>query len=170
MAICGKISGSIDLALQGKTLGDGLKDNNGSAMLSMQNGRISRDLLEKASIDLRNVFRKGEGTATVNCLLAVMHLKDGIGQLAPVRLRSTAATLNAAGHVDFRNQTLDITLQSDRNSTGFLALDLPVQVSGPWSQPKTGLLKSGDPAAAGGTIGNLPPALQGIAAASGCAK
>jgi len=169
-ALSGKISGGIDLVLQGKTLGDGLKDNSGSAVLSMQNGRISRDLLEKASIDLRNVFRKGEGTATVNCLLAVMRLKNGIGQLAPVRLRSTAATLNAVGHVDFRNQSLDITLQSDRNSTGFLALDLPVQMSGPWSQPKTGLLKGGDPAPAGGSIGDLPPALQGIAAANACAK
>lgn len=169
-ALSGKISGGLGLALQGKTLGDGLNNSSGSAILSMQNGRISRDLLEKASTDLRNVFRKGEGTAKVNCFLAVMHLKDGVGQLAPVWLRSTAATLNAAGRVDFRNQTLDITLQSDRNSTGFLALDLPVQISGPWSQPKTGLLKGGSPALTSGTVSNLPPSLQGIAAANACAK
>jgi uncharacterized protein involved in outer membrane biogenesis len=169
-ALAGRISGGVDLALQGKTLGDALKDNTGSAVLSMRNGRISRDLLEKASTDLRNIFRKGEGTATISCLLAVMHLKDGQGRLAPVRLRSTAATLNAAGQVDFRNQTLDITLRSERDSTGFLALDLPLQLSGPWSRPKASLLKGGSPLLAGDAIGELPPALQGIAAANGCAK
>ncbi|HVI91456.1 MAG TPA: AsmA-like C-terminal region-containing protein [Dongiaceae bacterium] len=167
-ALSGKISGGIDLALQGKTLSDGLKSNSGSAVLSMQNGRISRDLLEKASTDLRNVFRKGEGTAVVNCLLAVMHLQNGIGQVAPAKLRSTAATLNAAGRVDFRNQTLDLTLQSDRNSTGFLALDLPVRLRGSWSQPKVDLLRGGGPAVASSALGDLPPALQGVAVANSC--
>lgn len=166
--LSGKITAGIDLALHGKTLGDGLKNSKGGAVLSMASGRISRDLLEKASTDLRNIFRKGEGTAKVDCLLAVMRLENGIGVLAPVRLRSSAATLNAAGRINFLDQSLDLTLQSDRNSTGFLALDMPVRLSGPWSQPKAGLSNKGSLPAGGNPLSDLSPDLQGIAAANAC--
>ncbi|HVJ31539.1 MAG TPA: AsmA family protein [Terriglobia bacterium] len=167
--LSGKLTGAVSLTLQGKTIRDGLKASSGGAVISMMNGRVSRDLLEKASIDLRNVFRKGEGSAQVSCLLAVLRLKNGVGALAPVRLRSSEATLNGEGRVDFLAQTLDLTLQSDRKSTSFLALDIPIRLSGPWQQPKVSLLgKAGRIKLADDPTGDLPPALQGIIEANSC--
>jgi len=167
--LSGKLTGSLALALQGKTIRDGLKASSGSAVISMMNGRVSRDLLEKASIDLRNVFRNGAGTVQVSCMLAILRLKNGVGALAPIRLRSSEATLNGQGRVDFLSQTLDLTLQSDRKSTSFLALDIPIRISGPWQQPKVNLLgNAGRIKLADDPVGDLPPAQQGIVAANSC--
>jgi len=167
--LSGKLSAGMKLTLTGKTVQDGLKTSTGGAVLSMTNGRVSRDVLEKASMDLRNVFRKGEGTVQVTCLLGVMRLQNGIGQLDPLRLRTSQAVINGKGRVDFLHQTLDLTLQSDKKTTDFLALDIPVRLSGPWQKPGIELMgKSPQPKSAAAKLDDLSPGLRDIAAGNAC--
>jgi uncharacterized protein involved in outer membrane biogenesis len=167
--LSGKISAGVSLVLTGKTVQEGLKASKGGAVLSMTNGRISRDLLEKASTDLRNVFRKGEGTAQVVCLLGVMHLQNGIGQLSPLRLQTSQAVINGQGRIDFLHESLDITLQSDHKTTDFLALDIPLHLTGPWQQPAVDISgKSVKVKPAALMMDDLSPALRGIAGGNAC--
>jgi uncharacterized protein involved in outer membrane biogenesis len=167
--LSGKLSAGIKFTLTGKTVQDGLKTSTGGVVLSMTNGRVSRDLVEKASTDLRNVFRKGEGTAQVTCLLGVMRLQNGIGQLDPLRLRTSQAVINGKGRVDFLHQTLDLTLQSDKKTTDFLALDIPVRLTGPWQKPGIELMgKSPQPKSTAAKLDDLSPALRDIAAGNAC--
>jgi hypothetical protein len=60
-----------------------------------------------------------------------MTVKDGVGTLLPLRLESDAAILLGGGTVDLAGRRLDLTLKTERDSTGFFALDLPIRVSGP---------------------------------------
>jgi uncharacterized protein involved in outer membrane biogenesis len=167
--LSGKISAGITLSLTGKTVGQGLKAGTGGAVLSMTNGRVSRDVLEKASTDLRNVFRKGEGTAQVTCLLGVMRLKSGIGVVDPLRLRTSQAVINGKGKVDFLHQTLDLTLRSDRKSTDFLALDIPIHLSGAWQNPSVDLKKTPpQPSPPAAKLDDLSAVLRDIAAGNAC--
>jgi uncharacterized protein involved in outer membrane biogenesis len=167
--LSGKLSGGADGSLQGATLRQGLQHVQGSAVLSMTAGRISRDLLEKASTDIRTVFRNGTGTASISCLLGVMQVKDGLGTLQTLRARTGEATLNARGRVDFPRQSLDLVLQSDARSTGFFALDLPVRVTGDWHRPAIDLSgKSVGAQPPGRPESNMAPDLRAIIAANSC--
>ncbi len=139
----GKIDGTAVMTMQGKTLRDAVKTSAGGLVLAMNQGRISRDLLERSATDLRSLFRKGKGSASVSCLLGVMRVENGIGLLDPLRLRSPDATVTAAGRVNLLAQSLDITLQSDAKSTGLFALDIPLRISGNWRKPR--VEKAGKP-------------------------
>ena len=96
----------------------------------MTPGQVSRGLLERASVDLRTLFRHPEGVTRVICLLSLVDIKDGSGRIGPLRLRTHEGTVNGAGRVDLLSNRLDLTLASDPSSTGFLALDVPIRVSG----------------------------------------
>jgi uncharacterized protein involved in outer membrane biogenesis len=102
-------------------------------------------------------------------LLAIVHLKNGLATLSQLRLRTPDATLNGSGQINLQRQSLNLALQSDAKSTGFLALDLPVQITGDWHDPKFGLGdKSVKPLPSMQAIETSLPALQKIAAASTC--
>jgi uncharacterized protein involved in outer membrane biogenesis len=136
--IAGKVDARANLAGAGDTLDDLLAHGDGEAVLAMREGRVSRDVLEKASTDLRTIFRKGEGMSRVDCLLGVAEIKDGIATVSPLTLRSPDANLVGGGTVDLRKQTVDLVIKSDRKSTGFFALDIPILISGPLAHPSAG--------------------------------
>jgi uncharacterized protein involved in outer membrane biogenesis len=134
--IAGKISARIALEATGNKLGDALSRARGSAVFAMIDGKVSRDVIEKASADLRTLFRKGKGMSTVKCLLGIAQVKDGVAEIAPLILRTPEATLTGGGRIDLAKRTLDLTRRSDPKSTGFFALDLPIRISGALDSPK----------------------------------
>jgi uncharacterized protein involved in outer membrane biogenesis len=134
--IAGKISARIALEATGNKLGDALSRARGSAVFAMIDGKVSRDVIEKASADLRTLFRKGKGMSTVKCLLGIAQVKDGVAEIAPLILRTPEATLTGGGRIDLAKRTLDLTIRSDPKSTGFFALDLPIRISGALDSPK----------------------------------
>jgi len=173
--IRGRLDGGVTLELAGKTLGAALKTGRGTALLAMNDGDVSRDQIEKVSGDLRNLFRKGEGRVPVNCLLVILTLKDGVGVLSPLRLDSQEATLSGAGTVDFVAKRADVRLQSDHDTTGFFALDVPIVVSGPFKRlavtPMPGADDPGlDATSRRAAVDALPAALHKLVSESACAR
>jgi uncharacterized protein involved in outer membrane biogenesis len=133
--IAGQISARVVLDATGSTLGDILAHGEGSAVFTMIDGKVSRDVLEKASADLRTIFRKGEGMSAVKCLLGIATVKNGVAQVSPLILRTSEATLTGGGTIDLAKNKLDLTIRSDPKSTGFFALDLPIRISGALDAP-----------------------------------
>lgn len=133
--LTGRLDGGFDIDMTGDTLGHALKASRGHAVLGMVNGSVARDLMEKLSTDLMNLFRSGQGAVPVACLLAVADMKGGVAQISPIRLRSNAGTLIGRGQVDALGRTLDISIQSDAATTGFFALDIPIRISGSFANP-----------------------------------
>src|SRR5262249_44754254 len=88
----GEIAGTIEAgaALDGtaRTAGELLRESSGVAVMGMRQGRIARDLVEKASTDLKALFRNAEGTLPLACLLGVANLDHGIAKLAVLRFRT----------------------------------------------------------------------------------
>jgi len=133
--LTGRIDGGFDIDMTGDTLGHALKASRGHAVMGMINGSVARDLMEKLSTNLLNIFRSGEGAVPVACLLSVADMRNGVAQISPIRLRSNAGTLIGRGQVDFLGKTLDITIQSESATTGFFALDIPIRISGSFANP-----------------------------------
>jgi len=77
--IGGKVNGAFTMDMAGDTLGNALRAGRGHAVLGMVQGSVSRDLMEKLSVNLLNLLRRGEGSVQVACLLGVVDLRNGGG-------------------------------------------------------------------------------------------
>ncbi len=131
----GKVDGGFDMDMTGDTLGNAVKAARGHGVLEMVQGSISRDLMEKLSTDLRNLFGNGQGSVQVACMLGIADLRNGVAKISPLKLKSKAGTLIGGGQVDILGKRLDITIQSESDSTGFFALDIPIRISGSFANP-----------------------------------
>lgn len=132
--IAGKLTGRATLAMTGMTIDDALKASHAGAVLVMKDGRIAHALLEKLSADLRSLFRKDERLARISCLLGVIDMRDGRGVISQLRLQTPATILLGGGQVDFLRQRLDLTIKSVAATTSFFALDIPLRISGRFTQ------------------------------------
>lgn len=129
--IAGAVEARATLDMRGAQLGDALKNLQGHAVIAMQQGRIARSLVEAASVDLRAIFRDRSDSTALRCLLAMADIRNGMMLLGPLTLRSDGGTIRGGGAIDLTRQHLDLVLRSDPKTTGFLALDLPLHLSGP---------------------------------------
>ncbi|WP_395017505.1 AsmA-like C-terminal region-containing protein [Dongia sp.] len=165
--IAGKVSARIALDAHAAKLGEILSQGQGSAVFAMTEGKVSRDVLEKASVDLRTIFRKGEGMSAVKCLLGIAVVKDGVAQISPLILRTPEATLTGGGTIDLAKNAVDLTIRSDPKSTGFFALDIPIRISGGLDAPKAAP-DSKSKFEAGLALPELPKPIRKVAEESRC--
>ncbi len=128
--ITGRLDGGLTLAMTGDTVKSALKAGRGHIVLAVTEAHVARDLIERISTDLRTLFRTQEDMVQLTCLLGIVDLRNGIGQIWPLRLRTSDGTIVGQGEVDFLAQRLDLTIQSVAASTSFFALDVPVGISG----------------------------------------
>jgi uncharacterized protein involved in outer membrane biogenesis len=153
----------------GDTLDAAARAAHGAAVAWMTSGSISIDLLEKASTDIRLIFRKPTGMAPVSCLLGVLEWRKGVGTLAPLRIRTADGTIAGEGTVDLLRHQIDVTISSQPDSTSTFALDVPVRISGtindPAISPATRSVAQAAP-----DLTQLPPLLRPAVQRNPCAR
>jgi uncharacterized protein involved in outer membrane biogenesis len=171
-ALTGHLDGAVSLQLTGATLPAALAGGRISAVAGMRDGRISHTALELASTDLRSLFRHSMETAPLLCLLAVGDLKDGKGQINPLRLETADAIIFGGGLLDLVNRRIDLTVESDAGSTSIFALDIPIRISGPFDNPdiSAALLDANRTPLTRIDTGQLPPALLRIISGNECRR
>jgi uncharacterized protein involved in outer membrane biogenesis len=135
MPLSGAVDAHASLRLSGNTLQEASPTTSGTVVLSMRSGAIERKIVERVSTDLRLLFGKTQGTARIACALGVLALQDGVGRLAPLRIRTADGTLAAAGTIDLRRDAVDLTVASEAGSTSLFALDVPLHIVGPIRSP-----------------------------------
>jgi uncharacterized protein involved in outer membrane biogenesis len=138
-AATGQISGRLDaraeVEMTGETVDAALKNSRGQGIGSVIQGHVARDLVEKLSTDLRGLFRSGEGSAQLTCVLVVVDMRNGLGAVAPLRLRSPEIAMIGGGTINFVTSRLDLRVESLPRSTGFFALDSPLEITGTFDRP-----------------------------------
>ncbi len=171
--IRGRVDGRATLSMAGPTVGAALARSSGAAVITLRDGRIARNLVEELSTDLRSLFRETGGTVPVSCLLGVLTVSDGLGLLSPLRLESQEAIATGAGNVDLAQDKLDVTIRTERDSTDFFALDMPVRISGPFNRLSARPLVGGNedwPRQPTPASRRLPPELHEMADGSPCSE
>ncbi len=133
--LTGRINGGFDLDMTGDTFGHALRASQGHMVFAMVDGSVARDLMEKLSTNVMNLFRRGSGAVPVSCFLAISDFRNGLATIIPIRLRSSDGTLIGRGNVNVLGKFLDLTIQSDAATTGFFSLDIPIRISGPFANP-----------------------------------
>ncbi len=169
--LSGKLDGRLVLAMTGQSFEQALRVSKGQAVIAMAGGAISSALLEKVSLDLRALFRRNTATTPIQCLLAVADIQNGNARILPLALRATDARLAGGGAVDIASGQVDLLLRSDPSSSGGLALDWPLHVTGSLDAPSVAPQPGRGPAWLGQPQelpATLDPAARALAAASGC--
>lgn len=172
LPLTGRLDGRVAMATEGETVNGAMRAAHISAVVAMRQGRVAREVIEMASTDLRLLFRGASGTTPVRCLLAVLEMRAGAGTLAPLRVRSAEGTIAGTASFDLRRRQLDLVIGSQRESTGFFALDIPVRVAGsfadPSIRPAQWSAEGRARLAAGDAVAPLPEALRSFARRNPC--
>jgi uncharacterized protein involved in outer membrane biogenesis len=165
------MQGRLDLQVAaeavGETLEGAVRSAHVSAVVSMATGSISRDAVEKASTDLRQLFRTPKGMTSVSCLLGIVDMRAGAGTVSPLRIRTASGTVAGQGRFDLYRDQIDVTIGSQATTTSDFALDIPFRISGSLSNPD--VRPSGRKATlATADVNKLLPALQQAARQNPC--
>ncbi|UPY39260.1 AsmA-like C-terminal region-containing protein [Sediminicoccus sp. KRV36] len=172
LPISGRIEGRLAVTGRGRSLNAAARGAHVSAVLAMSGGSIAREVIEMTTTDLRALFRTARGRVRLSCMIAVLDMRAGVGEVAPMRLRSANGMISGMASFDLNRQRLDLIIGSHRQTTGSFALDIPIRVSGSfadpdilpaqWSTAGRARLSAGDQTVP------LPPALRDYARRSPC--
>lgn len=169
--VTGRMSVDAALTLEAATASAARRNARISAVASIVNGSISREVIEMASTDIRALFRTSQGMTRVTCLLAAVDVNSGRGEAAPLRIRAGTGTIAGLATFDLNRKRLDLVIGSERASTDFFALDIPVRVSGSFADPSiepARWSREGRARLERGGMAPLPPNLMEIARRNTC--
>ncbi|MBV8538365.1 MAG: AsmA family protein [Alphaproteobacteria bacterium] len=166
--LSGKLDARVGLDMQGETAADGLKHSHAQAALAMVEGRVSRDLIERASTNLLTLFRAGEGDAPLSCLVGVAEMKDGVVEVGPLRLRTPTTTFVAGGQADLITDRVDLNIRS--SGGGLFALKLPLQIAGSFQKLNAKPLLGSAPPIRETPDHDLPPGMRGLIEHNPCLR
>jgi uncharacterized protein involved in outer membrane biogenesis len=169
--IRGAFSAQAVSSLSGDDLVRALRGARTTALVTMTSGSLDTNIIEMISLNARRLFRKPTGASGISCLLGVIDMNGLAGRLRPLRIRTSDGTLAGVGSFDLQKKWVDLTVGSLASTTDFLALDIPISISGPLDNPR--VLPAGRSAArdhlfSGDELGGLPPAQQAAARANRC--
>ena len=170
------LSGAMEVHAEGSatgaTLGAALRDSRASVVVTMAGGSVAKQVIELGSTDARTLFRSAEGSVPMRCLLLALDVRNGLGGVSPIRVRTAAGTVEGHGTVDLVRRRVDLTVESEGRTTGFFALDVPMHVTGPFSDlsfaPADLSARGRAQAASGDLIARLLPGVQAAARGSSC--
>ncbi len=168
LPLSGTLEAYAHVDASGATLERALDAGTIGLVVGLSGGRMAREVVEAASIDVRALFRTARGTVPLTCGLAVLSVRGGRGELAPLRLRAATGTIVGLGHIDLGRGTLDVVAGTERDTTSATALDVPIRLSGPIRDPH---IAPGAWPAAGrgvGVVQGLPVQLRDQAEQNAC--
>lgn len=171
LPLSGRIEAHAAVAAEAETLNAATAGARISMVATMTGGRIAREVIEMASTDVRSLFRTPRGTTNISCLLAAVDMRAGRGEAAPLRIRAGTGTISGLATFDLNREWVDLVIGSQSETTNFFALDIPVRVSGSFSNPSIAPAewsREGRARLASGAMAPLPPELRDTARRNPC--
>ncbi len=172
LPVLGAVQARTTVAAEAATLNEATQRAEIGAVVAMRGGSIAREVIEMASTDVRALFRSARGQTPMTCLLAVVSLRSGRGDAAPLRIRAGTGTISGVATFDLNRKTMDLVIGSESATTSDFALDIPVRVSGAFADPDIAPARwSGEGRArlaAADRVAPLPASLQAFARQNPC--
>jgi uncharacterized protein involved in outer membrane biogenesis len=168
----GPMEARVTVRAEGRTMNAATRQAHVAAVVSMRGGSIAREVIEMASTDIRALFRTARGNTPLTCMLAMIDMRAGRGEVAPLRIRAGTGTVSGLASFDLNRHTLDLVIGSQSATTSDFALDIPVRVSGSFADPDIAPARwSGAGRATlaeGDRVAPLAPALRAFAQQNPC--
>ncbi|MTD28108.1 AsmA family protein [Erwinia sorbitola] len=156
----GQINGDATLSGRGNSVADLLATSNGDLKLLMNDGLISRSLMEIVGLNVGNyVVGKlfGDDEVRINCAAANLQVNNGLASSRLFVFDTENAIINISGTANLANERLDLSINPDSKGIRIITLRSPLYVRGTFKNPDAGvkpgpLIARGAAAVALGTV------------------
>ncbi|WP_338515818.1 AsmA family protein [Erwinia aphidicola] len=163
----GQMNGDATLSGRGNSVADLLATSNGELKLLMNDGLISRSLMEIVGLNVGNyVVGKlfGDDEVKINCAAANLQVNNGLASSRLFIFDTENAIINITGTTNFANERLDLSINPDSKGIRIITLRSPLYVRGTFKNPDAGvkagpLIARGAAAVALGAVVALAAAL-----------
>ncbi|PYG47320.1 hypothetical protein DEU53_109117 [Pantoea sp. AG1095] len=138
----GQLNGDASLSGTGNSVADLLGTSNGELKLLMNDGLISRSLMEIAGLNVGNyVVGKlfGDDEVRINCAATDMNIRQGLATPKLFLLDTENAVINVTGNVNFANERMDLSINPESKGIRIITLRSPLYVRGTFKNPDAGV-------------------------------
>lgn len=138
----GQINGDASLSGHGNSVADLLATSNGELKLLMNDGLISRNLMEIVGLNVGNyVVGKlfGDDNVKINCAAASLRVDNGLASSTLFVFDTENAMINITGTANFANERLDLSINPESKGIRIITLRSPLYVRGTFKNPDAGV-------------------------------
>ncbi|ART63254.1 AsmA family protein [Kushneria marisflavi] len=156
----GEINGDATLTGRGNSVAALLGSSDGELQLLIEQGRISRNLMELAGLNVGNYLIGelfGDEEVAIHCAAADLQFNDGMVRPRIFTIDTDNAIINVEGAVNLASEQMDLTIKPESKGFRIFTLRTPLYVSGTFKNPSPGveaapLIARGAAAVALGTL------------------
>jgi len=138
----GELNGDADLSGFGNSVAALLGTSNGDLSLLINDGAISRSLMEIAGLNVGNyVLGKlfGDEEVKINCAAADVGIKEGLATTRLFVFDTENAIIYIDGTANFASEQLDLKITPQSKGLRLFSLRSPLYVRGPFAKPNAGV-------------------------------
>ncbi|QTO54407.1 AsmA family protein [Duffyella gerundensis] len=138
----GQLNGDATLTGRGNSVADLLATSDGNLKLLMNNGLISRGLMEIVGLNVGNyVVGKlfGDDQVRINCAAANLDVRDGVAASRLFVFDTENAIINITGDTNFASERLNLTINPESKGARVITLRSPLYVRGTFKNPDAGV-------------------------------
>ncbi|HBB6757442.1 TPA: AsmA family protein [Citrobacter amalonaticus] len=138
----GEMSGDAEFRGTGNYVAALLGNSNGNLKLLMNDGLISRNLMEIVGLNVGNfivgqIF--GDDEVRVNCAAANLDIVNGVARPQIFAFDTENALINVTGTASFASEQLDLTIDPESKGIRIITLRSPLYVRGTFKNPQAGV-------------------------------
>ncbi|KQV84930.1 hypothetical protein ASD15_07240 [Massilia sp. Root351] len=154
-ASVGEINGDASLSATGDSVATLLAASNGEVKALINQGSISKLLLEQMGLNLGNVVLtklSGDKQVKLNCMAADFAVTNGLAQTREFIVDTDDAVIDVNGSVNLASEQLNLTLKPDSKGLRIFTLRSPLYVTGTFKNPDVSVDKGTLALKAGGAV------------------
>jgi uncharacterized protein involved in outer membrane biogenesis len=138
----GQMNGDATLSGNGNSVADILATSNGELKMLMNDGVISRSLMEIVGLNVGNyVVGKlfGDDEVRINCAAADLNVTNGLASTRLFVFDTENAVINISGTTNFANERMDLSIDPESKGIRIITLRSPLYVKGTFKNPDAGV-------------------------------
>lgn len=138
----GEMNGDAQIRGSGNSVAALLGNSNGNLKLLMNDGLVSRNLMEIVGLNVGNfivgqIF--GDDEVRVNCAAANLDITNGVARPQLFAFDTENAVINVTGTASFASEQLDLTIDPESKGIRIITLRSPLYVRGTFKNPQAGV-------------------------------
>ncbi|TWI52326.1 hypothetical protein IQ22_03469 [Pseudomonas duriflava] len=138
----GELNGDATLSGTGNSVAALLGSSDGELKLLMNDGAISRSLMEIAGLNLGNYLVTrlfGDEEVDINCAVVDLGIKDGLARTRAFVFDTENALIEVSGTVNLATERIDLSINPHSKGIRIFSLRSPLYVRGTFDDPDPGV-------------------------------
>lgn len=138
----GQMNGDAKLTGSGNSVADLLATSNGELRMVVNNGVISRGLMEILGLNVGNYLVAklfGDDVVGINCAAADVGIRNGVAAPRLFVFDTENAIINISGNTNLATERLDLSIDPESKGMRVLTLRSPLYVKGTFKHPDAGV-------------------------------